>query len=1414
MKNILGLDLGSSSIGWAFVREASNENEVSEIVELGVRPVPLTSDEQINFEKGKPYSENAQRTLARSMRRNLQRYKLRREHLRDTLKRAGIINDDTILAETGKNSTYETLELRALAVTDKLELKDFARVLFAINKKRGYKSNRKFKNEDDGSTIDGMEVAKKLYDDGITPGEYVFDLLKRNKKNIPDFYRSDLVDEFNRVWNKQKEYYKEILTDELRESVIGKNKGATWSICKEPFGIVGIKIEGKRDEQRLEKYRLRSASLRERVSLEELAIVLQEINSNISSSSGYLGAISDRSKFLFFNNITVGQFLFNRIKEDRHRPLKNLVFYRQDYLDEFEKIWETQSSYYPDILTPKLKSELRDTIIFYQRKLKSQKNLISICEFEGKEREIVRTDGTKTVKKVGPRVAPRSSPLFQEFKIWQVLGNVEVTDSRVEYKKGDDKSLSEEQKNKLFDYLNIRKKVAGKKALKVLFGNDSKYYKINYENLDGNVTNSQIYETLLSIAEIEGYDANSILSIKSYKENPTIDDSEIGYIELREQLYTIWKSFKLSLDFLSFDAQKEGKELEKQPLYEFWHILYSYEGDDSPSGNETLYRILMDKYGMKKEHAVLFSRISFLPDYGSLSTRAISKIFPYIKDNRYSDACEKAGYRHSKHSLTLEEIESRELKDKLELLPKNSLRQPVVEKILNQMINVINALIDKHSEKDEKGNITKAFKFDEIRVELARELKKNAKEREELSRGIAKAEKLNKEVEEIIRREFGIANPSKNDIIKYRLYDELKDNGYKELYLNTYIPKEKLFTNEIEVEHIIPKARTFDNSLSNKTLTFDQINREKGEKTAFDYVSTKADNVLNEYLGRVQELFKKNIISKSKYRNLLKKEDEIGEGFIERDLRETQYIAKKAKDMLLSISRRVVSTNGSITDRLREDWGLIDIMKEINIPKYEKCGMVETLTRKDGRTFKVIKDWTKRNDHRHHAMDALTVAFTKQSYIQYLNNLNARKDEGNKLHDHILGIQAKETEKIKDEQEHDKRVFKSPMPHFRAEARKHLENILVSLKAKNKVATVGYNILEQHKTKNKNKKSTEKGNKTPQKTLTPRGSLHKETIYGSSLQLMDKPIKLSKKFTIEQADMIANKEVKELVISHMKNYGNLAFDSKTLKKYPIVYREENVTEVLCYERIYTIRKAIDKDLKIDKVIDVRIREILKERVYEFNGNQEKAFANLEENPIWLNKETGISIKRVAISGISTAESLHTKKDHLGCEVLSKSGRPIPNDFVSTGGNHHVAIYVDSDGNYQEYVMTFFEAMTRVNSGLSIINREYNKDKGWTFLFTMKQNEMFVFPNEKEGFYPDEINLLDPANKNVIARNLFRVQKFSSKDYYFRHQYETAIVDENNLKDITWKRITSIGKLKKIVKIRINHLGDIVEVGEY
>ena len=78
----------------------------------------------------------------------------------------------------------------------------------------------------------------------------------------------------------------------------------------------------------------------------------------------------------------------------------------------------------------------------------------------------------------------------------------------------------------------------------------------------------------------------------------------------------------------------------------------------------------------------------------------------------------------------------------------------------------------------------------------------------------------------------------------------------------------------------------------------------------------------------------------------------------------------------------------------------------------------------------------------------------------------------------------------------------------------------------------------------------------------------------------------------------------------------------------------------------------------------------------------------------------------------------------------------------------------------------------------------------------------------------EIDLLDPNNYAVISPNLFRVQKFSSKYYVFRLHLETTIEDKKELQEITWKRITSLTKIDRMVKVRINHIGQIVSVGEY
>ena len=213
---------------------------------------------------------------------------------------------------------------------------------------------------------------------------------------------------------------------------------------------------------------------------------------------------------------------------------------------------------------------------------------------------------------------------------------------------------------------------------------------------------------------------------------------------------------------------------------------------------------------------------------------------------------------------------------------------------------------------------------------------------------------------------------------------------------------------------------------------------------------------------------------------------------------------------------------------------------------------------------------------------------------------------------------------------------------------------------------------------------------------------------------------------------------------------------------------------------------------------------------------------MDENPIYLNKEKGITIKRVTISGISNAVALHDKKDKDGNYILDANGNRSPVDFVNTGNNHHVAVYRDADGKLQDVMVSFYEATSRACQGDSVVDTTYKANEGWKFLFTMKQNEYFVFPNSETGFNPHDIDFLNPDNYALISPNLFRVQKLSKvgygnsfvRDYVFRHHLETTVDENKALRDITYKQYKSLAFVEDIIKVRINHIGQIVAVGEY
>ena len=1345
MKKILGLDLGSTSVGWAFIHE--NE-EQSKIIGAGVRVVPISTDEANDFQKGNAISINKNRTLARGARRGLQRFKLRRDAILHIFKSNGFISKDFKCAEEGKMTTHQSYAIRAKSAIELVSPEELVRVLLMLNKKRGYKSSRKGQDgaadgiEEMGHAIDGMQVAKELAAKNLTPGSYSFQLLSENPKaKLPDFYSSDLESEIDQIIQTQQQFHSD-LPEDLVMNLKGKSKNATYYYFNKELSIPYAENKGSREEKKKQAYAWRALAIEKAIEKSEMAFVIGEIKDAISKSSGYLGNISNRSKELVFNKQTVGQYQYAQLVKNPHASQRNIVFMRSDYMHEFDQIWGVQKSHYP-ILTDELRKEVHDITIFYQRKLKSQKHLISFCELEPHY-----------------RVAPKSSPVFQQFRMWQNINNLEVKDQTF--------VLDEDVKEGIQDILSNSGQLKDSDLLKAI-GANPKNDKLNFKEIQGDSTRSEFIRVFKSIWENEGNDISTL--------NSPLRSSDVHRILI---------DLNLPKDLLDIQWNLTGNDFDKQPYYQLWHLNYTVEDD------QVLVENLKKKFNFPEHYAKALLGVRLEANYGSLSVKAMRKIMPHLTDGmEYSAATVCAEYAsHSKFSLSNEENEARVLADYLELVKKNSLRNPVVEKILNQTINVVNAIIASE----------KFGKPDEIRIELARELRANNDQRKRMTTAISKATKDYEDIRHKLRSEFNLARVTKNDVIRYRLWQEA---GCISIYTGKTIPASDLFTNKYDIEHIIPQSRLFDDSFSNKTLCERELNIEKSNQTAYSFLRQKWSSAeFEQFIARVKELSKAEKISKSKSDKLLLANEQIPEDFIARQLNETQYIAKKAKEILWQVCRQVYTTTGSITDRLREDWGLTDVMKELNFDKYKLVGLTYEETGKGGERLQKIKDWSKRDDHRHHAMDAITIALTKQAYVQYLNNLNARADKDGVT----FGLETKYMERREG-----KMKFKLPMPNIRTEFKSALENILVSHKAKNKVVT-----------KNKNRIKTKNGI-IEVVQLTPRGQLHKETVYGKRLQYETNFVAVGAKMSHDLIAKVAKKNEREALLARLAAHGNdpkKAFTGANSLANKPIYLDVDQKHVLSdkvklvsQEELFTKRVAIGPELdlkKIDKIIDPGVRQKLLDRLTAFDGDPKKAFVNLAENPIFLDQARKIAIKRVTMSGVNNVEALHKKKDLHGKLLMDSSGDPIPVDFVSTGNNHHVAIFMDQEGNLQEEIVSFYEAVSRASMGEAVIKKTH--EQGWKFLFTMKQNEFFVFPSD--DFDPSEINLEDPANYSLVSKHLFRVQKIATKNYTFRHHLETSVDEIKELKGVSFKSQLGLNAIEGIVKVRLNNLGQIVKVGEY
>lgn len=1301
-RHILGLDLGTNSIGWAVIntsKRESGEDLPTGINCGGVRIIPMDAAALGDFDRGNSKSQTADRTKYRSVRRLYERSKLRRErlhrvldllgflplHYSSQLNRYGKFLDATepklpwrkdeqgrwififedsfneMLADFCQNQPemvsrgqkipydWTIYFLRKKALTQKIAKEELAWILLNFNQKRGYyqlredeqqerpsKTRQYFDSQivtdiiDTNQTYKGMRVLSVILENGMKG--------KIFRKEVPD-------------WIGQKKDI--IITIDIDKD--GKDK---YDDNGELSCHFKIPTEQEWDNQW------------------ELIKAKTQNDLNVSGK-------------------TVGAYIYDTLLKTPKQKIKGKLvrtIERKYYKDELRLILEKQKEFHPELqdralfeacleeLYPQNDAHrnlisnrdliylLIDDVLFYQRPLKSKKSLIADCPYE----EYTHIDkNTGEVQRFGVKCIAKSHPLFQEFRLWQFISNLRIyqREKAVDGKLCLDVDVTSEfLKNEddytgLFDWLNQQKSVNQNAFLKCpLLGlkkNDMAKYRWNY-------------------VEDKPYPGN---------ETRTLILGQLGKVGL-------------STDFLTREKEEA-----------LWHILYSI------SDKEELKKALgsfAKKHGLDGNFVDVFLKTPpFKKDYGAYSAKAIKKLLPLMRMGKYWNEAgidkqtriridkiisgeydEKIKMRVRDMAMHLNNVssfkglpawlacyvvydrysEAKEVRkwktpldidDYLKKFKQHSLHNPIVEQVVLETLRTVR-------------DIWKQVGYiDEIHVELGREMKKTKAERADMTRRIQENENANLRIKalltEFMNPEFEIENvrpyspsqqdllriyeecalnsvdklpdeiaaiikkfnesdikkrPTTSEVLRYKLWLEQK---YRSPYTGEMIPLGKLFTPAYEIEHIIPQARYFDDSLSNKVICESEVNKLKSNMLGYEFISKHHGEKVQLSGGRCVEILSINAyerLVKDNYgRNAAKMKkllmDDIPEQFIARQLNDSRYISKLIKSLLSNIvreddeqeemSKNVIVCTGSVTDRLKKDWGINDVWNRIILPRFLRLNELTgsnnfTSLNSSGDLIPAMplelqKGFNKKRiDHRHHAMDAIVIACASRNIVNYLNNESASRNAKISRYD----LQRLLCDKRKTDNKGNYRWFiKKPWDAFTQDVYNALQGVIVSFKQNLRVINKTTNRYQHYNDGKKVMVSQRKGD-----SWAIRKPMHKETVFGE-VNLRDiKTVTL--KEVLKNPNSIVEKDfkkkLKELLGQNLneKQIRNYFDENKDiwqdidLKKIKVYYFSKETKD-----RLFAVRKLLDTSFDKKKIMgsvtDTGIQKILI-RHLEANSN--------------------------------------------------------------------------------------------------------------------------------------------------------------------------------------------------------------------
>lgn len=903
MKKIIGLDLGTNSIGWARIEMDENDNCIKDI-KLGSRIIPMTQDVLSSFDKGETVSQTALRTEFRGKRRLLERHLQRRERLFKVLHTLGFLPphfDAAIGWDAAEPSSFgKFLDHSEPKLAWERQEDGTMRFLFMES---FHEMLADFAQHQPSLVADGKRIPldwtlyylrKKALTQPITKEELAWIILSFNQKRGYNQLRGEEEEE---DITKRKEYHElKVVSVEATDRTKGDNR---WYNIHLENGW----IYPRQSKQPLNEWVGKTRAFIVTTEYEADGITPKKdsegnVKRNFSSpKEDDWVLIKKRTEHLIdATGKTLGTYIYDHLLTDPAEKVRGKLVRtveRKYYRMELEAILREQAKHHAEFSSPEMLAAcakilypsnvahqqslqaqsliylIMNDIIFYQRPLKSKKSLIDNCPYEAYT--FVNKD-TGEIKQQPIKCIAKSNPYYQEFRLWQFIANLRFYDRRTDADVTSRYLSSPEDYTRLFQFLNDLKEIGQEGLMR----NFLKLKKVNLGTEKG-------YEIRWNYIEDKA---------KKYPCNST-----------RHELLTALERAGKPKEWL------DDKGME----YRLWHLLYSVENKNETEG--ALRKIVDDDVFVNA-----FLKVKpFKKEYGAYSEKATKKLLALMRMGAYwseDNICPSTLERinliiagevdsnlqkrmrleqrsftrvsdfqglptwlacyvvYGRHSETTDLERWRTPDDLMRFInsfKQHSLRNPIVEQCILETLRTVHDLWKKEGQ------------IDEFHIELARNMKGTAEQRKRMTDAILSNENTNLRIKHLlielkndpnisgvrpfspsqqekmriyeegalatltdndkeIEKISKMAEPSQKELQRYKLWLEQK---YRSPYTGQQISLTKLFTDAYQIEHVIPQSRFFDDSFSNKVICEAEVNKLKDRLLGLEFIKTHGGEMVH-----------------------------------------------------------------------------------------------------------------------------------------------------------------------------------------------------------------------------------------------------------------------------------------------------------------------------------------------------------------------------------------------------------------------------------------------------------------------------------------------------------------------------------------------------------------------------------------